>query len=77
MLDQLAAQVPDAAQIDVFYVEFDAPYGQVFGTTAKALREQGDTVRLADGDAGYIATDPSQHWPMFRDSIFASVPDRV
>jgi hypothetical protein len=67
-MDQLAARVPDTAQIDTYYTEFDAAYSQVFTTTVKALREKGDAVRLADGDVGYIATDPSQHWPLLRDS---------
>ena len=68
LLDELAAQVPDAASADTFCADFDAPYARVFSTTVKYLNEQGDAVRLADNDIGYIATNASQHWPMFRDS---------
>jgi hypothetical protein len=67
-LDQLAAPIPEAAQLDVYCAEFDVPYPQIFGATVKALRERGDAVRSADSDVGLIATKRSQHWPTFTDS---------
>jgi hypothetical protein len=67
-LDNLATQVPEAAQLDVYYVEFDVPYAQVFAATVKVLKEHGDVVQLANSDLGYIGTNPSQHWPLFVDS---------
>ncbi len=68
VLDQLASQVPEASQANTFYADFGAPYPKVFAEAVKALKDLGDTVRLADSDTGYIATNRSQHWPWLSDS---------